>query len=322
VRVIPRQNFVAVFLLLSSCALDGADDNEAFLPAISGKTEELAIATSTSTGAELIWSESERKKLSFCVEKGLVVDGKIKIEGFGDDTDEVIRAAEDAARAWASIADVRFSYVAPDEECDYCDPRAAGKNACQKASKVDALFAIVPGPGSRSRTTFVPGRVLVGTERLLILAREALEDSQKLEQTLLHEFGHALGFLHEHQRPDVPANLRGPNCADDGIAPIYDLTARGVTAYDRYSAMHYPAVGLYSECGGRSDGPWYEISFMDAMGAPCIYGNPGSGTIPGYCDVLTIMPAVESPYVTATAPLMLSGLAYVTIGPIIGIPWL
>lgn len=62
------------------------------------------------------------------------------------------------------------------------------------------------------------------------------------EPIVLHELGHALGLMHEHQRPDrnlyISVNL---NNADPSIHYAFEIfsTMNNSTPYDFYSIMHY-----------------------------------------------------------------------------------
>lgn len=59
----------------------------------------------------------------------------------------------------------------------------------------------------------------------------------------LHEFMHALGFLHEHQRPDrdehVKVNFHNVKDGRKDDLKKFDSIAPGNAAYDPYSLMHY-----------------------------------------------------------------------------------
>ncbi|WP_028537043.1 M12 family metallopeptidase [Paludibacterium yongneupense] len=89
----------------------------------------------------------------------------------------------------------------------------------------------------------------------------------------LHEIMHALGFSHEHQRPD-----RGEHIAIDALAELPDLVIKPRietrTRYDIHSITHYrppilhpldPALQLSPELGGLSAG---DIQALNALYPP------------------------------------------------------
>jgi hypothetical protein len=73
---------------------------------------------------------------------------------------------------------------------------------------------------------------------------------------LRHELGHALGWRHEHTRPE------SGTCFED-------QDWRPLTTYDAFSVMHYP------QCNGAGD--WtLDLTAKDKSGAACVYG-PAAG---------------------------------------------
>ncbi|MDN5854668.1 MAG: M12 family metallopeptidase [Actinomycetia bacterium] len=73
-----------------------------------------------------------------------------------------------------------------------------------------------------------------------------------------HELGHALGFRHEHIRPETP-DLFDPESLDHTVE---------ITEYDPNSVMHYL---------GRNVGdPKLRFTRLDRTGARLVYGGPHS----------------------------------------------
>ncbi|MFE6925431.1 M12 family metallopeptidase [Nocardia sp. NPDC057663] len=92
---------------------------------------------------------------------------------------------------------------------------------------------------------------------------------------LLHEMGHAVGFIHEHQRPDRSSHVT-VGASTDGNCTI----ANGgwfLTDYDCESVMHYP---LPTDCGGMTPKagctlkPRQRLSGRDVWGASVLYIFP------------------------------------------------
>ena len=78
------------------------------------------------------------------------------------------------------------------------------------------------------------------------------DDSKKFRSTALHEFGHALGLLHEHQHPQNALNWDIPQVYDyytsesfpealvqEQILTPVNRPGLQITPYDSHSVMHY-----------------------------------------------------------------------------------
>jgi hypothetical protein len=78
---------------------------------------------------------------------------------------------------------------------------------------------------------------------------------ERFARVILHEFGHALAAIHEHQHPegDISWNKEAvyrfyaqndppwsKEQVDHNLFEVYDKTSTNSGAYDRFSIMHYP----------------------------------------------------------------------------------
>lgn len=90
----------------------------------------------------------------------------------------------------------------------------------------------------------------------------------ELRRVVLHEFGHALGLIHEHQNPDTPidwnraaviADLSGPpnnwdeETIENNIFKRYDPQDVTTTPTDRLSIMMYPIPASWTNDGFSAD---------------------------------------------------------------------
>ena len=118
--------------------------------------------------------------------------------------------------------------------------------------------------------------------------------------TALHESLHALGFDHEHQRPDAKKRIRIVEEFDDSDQYKTDPEAKGITRFDPLSIMMYPEFEKFQR-NESSDIIWrlkkrptqnYQLSELDKVGLnyvypPCTTGsyNPQKSDATGlyYC---------------------------------------
>ncbi len=198
---------------------------------IDSRTQSQPLIVHQSGGQDAKWSGAEAINLTYCVSTS-----------FGSDYGVMVAAMNDAAAAWEAVAPgVDFIHV--DSKDSKCNARTGGvvfdvnpTNTTQYVAR-----AFFPNDSRRARNVLfstaylVPGSLGVWT----------------VSGVLKHELGHALGFRHEHTRPEAGT------CYEDA-------NWRALTAYDSSSVMHYP------HCNGTQTGD-LSITASDAAGAATLY---------------------------------------------------
>jgi serine protease len=182
------------------------------------------------------WNDTQKLNLTYCVSSN-----------FGSNKAAVVAALKAATDSgWETRANVNFVYVpAQDATCT--------------ASNNNVLFNVrqVSGQPYLARA-FFPSNARSSRE-VLVDTTSFGNTGWPLSHILGHELGHALGFRHEHTRPEAGT------CFEDN-------NWRPLTPYDSASIMHYP------QCNGSSqDLNW---TAKDAQGAALLYGAPGGSPPP------------------------------------------
>ncbi len=230
-----------------------------------------ALSVFTNGGADMKWDATQRRNLTYCVSTR-----------FGANKAAIEQAIIEAtANGWEKFADVKFVHVpAQDANC------TATNNA--------VLFDVNPvnANGQYLARAFFPNDTRA--------VRNVLVDNTSftggggnipLKNIVAHEFGHILGFRHEHIRPESNAT----QCVEDN-------NFRPLTSYDSASVMHYP------QCNGTSA----DLSFTqrDKDGVALLYGAPGTGGSPGGSNVAP-MAQINFPQDGATVAATFTAIAQV-----------
>lgn len=132
------------------------------------------------------------------------------------------------------------------------------KVAPQWSDYANIRFRFVTGRAADIRISFVqPGAwSYIGTDALGIPRAQCTMNFGFIDEaTILHEFGHALGCIHEHQHPETgipwdkekvyayfagPPNYWSKAQIDFNLFQKYDRKITQFSEYDRHSIMHYP----------------------------------------------------------------------------------
>ena len=132
------------------------------------------------------------------------------------------------------------------------------------AGDADIRIGFVQGDGSWSYLGTVCQQIPASEQTMNYGWLTPESDDDELHRVVTHEFGHALGLIHEHQNPDKPiswnrdaviADLSGPpnnwdpETIENNIFKRYETTEVATTPTDPDSIMMYPIPATWTSDG-------------------------------------------------------------------------
>lgn len=161
------------------------------------------------------------------------------------------------ANYWTTLANIKFQYVLANENADI---------------KIGFKWN---NDGDSWSHVGIGGKFVSQTEPSMNFGFDTNTAETTINSLVLHEFGHVLGLVHEHQSPagnipwDKPKvyeyyKSKGWSVedVDSNIFTKYSLTTTNYTAYDNLSIMHYP-ISSSLTTNGYSVAYNYNLSVTD-----------------------------------------------------------
>jgi hypothetical protein len=187
------------------------------------------LIVNTVGGADDRWSSATAVNLTYCISSS----------SFGSRYSAVVSAMNAATAAWEGTANVNFVHASTQDGS--CTSR--NNNVVFDVRQVSTTQYLA--------RAFFPSTSRRGREVLISTSSFGNITPYTLAGILRHELGHAIGFRHEHTRPEAAA------CFEDN-------NWRALTAYDAASVMHYP------QCNGTNNGDLV-LTSLDKTGARALY---------------------------------------------------
>lgn len=189
---------------------------------------------------------------------------------FLDGDDYVRGKVMQYAPVWSQFANIRFQFVA--------------------AGDAEIRVSFVQGAGSWSYIgkDSINSNVPQSVASMNFGWFNAATEETEFSRTILHEFGHALGMIHEHQSPaaGIPWNrpavyyyyytTMGWDSAtvDEQIFRQYEQSQTNFSQYDRLSIMHYPIPAALLTDPAFAVGWNTNLSASDAAFVSIVYPFP------------------------------------------------